>query len=231
MKREDIEKIIKKRKGNNLIDLRKIDFGDGLDLSNLDLSHIDFTDVTGENINFSGSNLSESIFTGTRLEHSDFSNANLQKAILKSCDLRFSNFHNADCRGTHFECTIMECSNHEGIIIDDTTENYRMHCPETGAFVGYKKCFNDLIVMLLIPADARRASATTRPCRCDKAKVLRITDFSGEQRYDEAYSLCAEGFRYKVGEYVYEPKFNPDRWMESTYGIHFWMTEEEARAY
>ena len=38
-------------------------------------------------------------------------------------------------------------------------------------------------------------------------------------------------FKYTLGEYVFPDSFNPDRWMESTHGIHFWMTPEEAIAY
>lgn len=232
MNRLDLEKIIKERKNEDFIDLKKVEFEKGSDLSNLDLHRIDFTDALGENINFSNSNLSESIFTGSRFEHVNFDSANLRKAVLKSCDMRYANFHNADCRGTHFECTIMECSNHEGIIIDDETKNYKMHCPETGAFLGYKKCFNDLLVTLLIPADARRVCSTTRPCRCDKAKVINITSMDYKEHYTEAWSLCASGdFKYTLGEYVFPDSFNPDRWMESTHGIHFWMTPEEAKAY
>ena len=232
MNRSDVEKIIKNRNDDEIIDFKKVAFDDGVDLSNLDLHKIDFTDATGENINFSNSNLSECIFTGARMEHINFDSANLKKARLEACDMRFANFHNADCRGTIFEFTIMECSNHDGIIIDDTTINYKMHCPEKGAFLGYKKCFNDLLVTLLIPADARRTCSTTRPCRCDKAKVINITSFDYEEHYKEAWSLCAStDFKYTLGEYVYPDSFNPDRWMESTHGIHFWMTPEEAMAY
>ena len=232
MTRSDIENIIKNRKNDEFIDLKKVNFDDNLDLSNLDLHNIDFTDATGEGINFSNSNLSGSIFTGTRLEHINFTNANLKKALLKNCDMRFANFTNADLRGTIFSCTIMECSIHDNVKIDETTENYRMVCPEKGAFIGYKKCFNDLIVTLLIPADARRVSSTTRPCRCDKAKVINITSFDETEHYKEAWSLCSSyDFKYPLGEYVYPDSFNPDRWMESTHGIHFWMTKEEAKKY
>ena len=232
MNRAEAKNIIKKHKEDKSISFAKVEFDKGTDLSNLDFSGIDFTDAIGDNINFTNSNLSNCNFTGTRLENINFENANLQHAILKDCDMRFANFHNADCRGTQFEGTIMEYSNHDGIIIDDTTTNYKMHCPEKGPFLGYKKCFNDLLVTLLIPADARRVCATTRPCRCDKAKVINITSFDYEEHYTEAWSLCsAYDFKYTLGEYVYPDSFNPDRWTESTHGIHFWMTPEEAMAY
>lgn len=232
MTKDEILKKLDTERKNGTNSFVKAEFDDNLDLSNIDFSGINFTDAIGENINFSNCNLSNCDFTGSRFEHVNFDSANLQKAILKNCDMRYANFHNADCRGTKFSCTIMECSNHEGIIIDDTTENYRMHCPEKGAFLGYKKCFNDLLVTLLIPADARRVCSTTRPCRCDKAKVINITSFDYKEHYKEAWSLCAStDFKYTLGEYVYPDSFNPDRWMESTHGIHFWMTPEEAMGY
>lgn len=232
MTKDEILKKLDTERKNGTNSFVKAEFDDNLDLSNIDFSGINFTDAIGENINFSNCNLSNCDFTGSRFEHVNFDSANLQKSLLKNCDMRYANFHNADCRGTKFSCTIMECSNHEGIIIDDATENYRMHCPEKGAFLGYKKCFNDLLVTLLIPADARRVCSTTRPCRCDKAKVINITSFDYKEHYKEAWSLCAStDFKYTLGEYVYPDSFNPDRWMESTHGIHFWMTPEEAIAY
>lgn len=229
--RDEIKKLSASRHPGEFLHLQKFDLGEGTDLSNLDLSYIDFTDATGENINFSNSDLSHSIFIGSRFEHSNFENAKLNYANLQRCDMRYSNFHKADCRGTIFGWTVMECSNHEGIIIDDTTKNFRMACPEKGAFVAYKKCFGDLLVQLLVPADARRGSGTTRACRCDKAKVLNITNFDHTEKFDVAQSLCGREFYYHLGEYVYEPKFNEDRFLESSYGIHFWLTEEEAIAY
>lgn len=51
-------------------------------------------------------------------------------------------------------------------------------CPEKGAFIGFKKA-NEFIVELEIFEDAKRSSATTRKCRCSKAKVLSITNLDG----------------------------------------------------
>lgn len=99
------------------------------------------------------------------------------------------------------------------------------------AFLGYKKCFNNRLVQLLIPADAKRTSATLPSCRCSKAKVLTIKSFDFKEEYDEAWSLVDEDFIYKKGEWVEVKDFNEDRWQDSTTGIHFWLTREEAEAY
>lgn len=106
-----------------------------------------------------------------------------------------------------------------------------MRCPEKGAFLGYKKCVNDRLVQLLIPADALRTSATMPSCRCSKAKVLTIKSFDFKQNFSEAWSLVDENFVYRVGEWVEVKDFNTDRWMDSTTGIHFWMHRKEAEAY
>lgn len=223
MKRSDVEKLLSNPPA---------EFKTGEDLSGLDLSGLDFTNAVGEKINFDNANLSNTNFDGSRFEHCTFRGANFQRAKLYKCDLRYADFTGADFRGTDFNWTIMECSIHDNVKIDDNTKNYKMHCPEKGAFLGYKKCFNNLLVTLLIPADARRVCSTTRPCRCDKAKVINITDFDFNEHFKEAWSLCASyDFKYPLGEMVYPDSFNPDRWMESTHGIHFWLTPEEAIAY
>lgn len=52
-------------------------------------------------------------------------------------------------------------------------------CPEKGEFVAFKKC-GEYIIELLIPADAKRCSGTTRECRASYAKVLSITTILGK---------------------------------------------------
>ncbi|MDE6937837.1 MAG: pentapeptide repeat-containing protein, partial [Lachnospiraceae bacterium] len=114
---------------------------------------------------------------------------------------------------------------------DERTQWFRMHCPEKGAILGYKKCVNDRLVQLLIPTDAKRTSATLPSCRCSKAKVLTIKSFDSSLEFDEAWSLVDENFVYRRGDWAEVKDFNEDRWMDSTTGIHFWMTREEAIAY
>ncbi len=74
-------------------------------------------------------------------------------------------------------------------------------------------------------------SSTLPSCRCNKAKVLTIKSFDYKENYMEAWSLVDENFVYRVGEWVEVKDFDEDRWMDSTRGIHFWMTREEAKSY
>lgn len=106
-----------------------------------------------------------------------------------------------------------------------------MTCPETGSFIGYKKA-GGLIVKLEIGEDARRSSATGRKCRCDKAKVLSITNVDGtDAKVDKIASSYNSDFIYMIGEIVEEPNFCEDRFNECASGIHFFINRQEAVYY
>ena len=106
-----------------------------------------------------------------------------------------------------------------------------MVCPDTGSFIGFKKASGH-IVMLGIPEDARRLSATGRKCRCDKAIVIRIEDMDGTTSdLTEVASDRDSGFVYKVGKMVSVPNFCEDRWQECSAGIHFFINRQEAVNY
>lgn len=196
------------------------------DLSDMDFSHSNFINVNLSNVNFCSSQL-----VNVLLDDCDLQNANLKNTNLERASLRRANLTKADISGARLYAAVLENAILDNIIFDDNTKNFRIHCPEKGAFIAYKKGLNNLIVKLLIPSDARRVSSTMNCCRCDKAKVLEIKNFEGTKFFDEAWSTVAEGFCYKLGEWVYAENFNEDRWYDSTGGIHFWMTEDEAKAY
>ena len=103
-----------------------------------------------------------------------------------------------------------------------------MACPSDGAFVGWKRVRNCL-VKLLIPEDAKRLSATTSKCRCDKAQVLEITNINTGQKTTEILNdLRDSKLLYKVGETVYPDSFDEDRFNECSHGIHFFIDKREA---
>ena len=108
---------------------------------------------------------------------------------------------------------------------------YPLQCPEKGSFTGYKKA-GGYIVELKIPSDAKRSSATSRTCRCNKAKVVSITNLDGSQSgLREIASDFYSGFIYKIGETVEAKNFIDDRWIENSPGIHFFITRDEAVNY
>ena len=106
-----------------------------------------------------------------------------------------------------------------------------LNCPSDGAFIGWKKVAG-LLVQLEIPADAKRSSATTMKCRCDKAKVLSITSLDGK---NEHKSIENKGYNphitYEVGEMVYPDSFDDNRWDECSHGIHFFINKQDAINY
>ena len=109
---------------------------------------------------------------------------------------------------------------------------FSIACPEKGSFTAFKKCKNDMIVELEIPADAKRSSASGRKCRADKALVVSITNKDGtDASAKEAYSKFNSTFVYRVGEIVSVDNFCEDRWNECAPGIHFFITRQEAVDY
>ena len=138
--------------------------------------------------------------------------ADLTGAYLTDADLTGADLTGADLRGAQN--------------IPAHTAAQLMTCPECGAFVGWKKCQNNVIVKLSIPAEARRSSATTRKCRAEFADVLEI--FGAE----EAFSAHDDGKTvYRVGERVHCHEWDEDRWNECSGGIHFFITRCEAENY
>lgn len=111
-------------------------------------------------------------------------------------------------------------------------------CPTDGAFIGWKKITKykelykgDYLVKLGIPEDARRCSATTFKCRCDKARVLEITRIEDGKNVDIITNTSYGEFVYKVGEMVIPDSFDENRWNECSNGIHFFINKQQAIDY
>ena len=153
--------------------------------------------------------------------------ANLCGADLRGADLRNADLCGADLRNAD----LCGAKNTDKTAWDAYTAFYPLQCPETGSFIGYKKAAGK-IVMLEICADAKRSSATSRKCRCSKAKVLSITNLDGsESGLTEVRSDYSKEFVYCVGEIAEAPDFDENRWNECAPGIHFFVTREEAVKY
>ena len=197
--------------------LRGEDGGERADLRGADLCGADLSDADLRNANLSGGNLRNANLCGANLCCANLSDADLRGADLCGADLR-----GADLRGA---------KNTDKTAWDAYTAFYPLQCPETGSFIGYKKAAGK-IVMLEICADAKRSSATSRKCRCSKAKVLSITHLDGsDSGLTEVRSNYSKEFVYRVGETVEVPDFDENRWNECAAGIHFFITRDEAVKY
>ena len=150
---------------------------------------------------------------GANLHGANLRDANLRDADLRDANLRDANLYGADLRGAKNLPFIPYA------------------CPDTGSFIGYKKA-NNMIIKLEITEDAKRTSATSRKCRCNKAKVLGIYDYNHNLLEDkEVASDRDKDFIYRVGEVAEVKDFNEDRWNECSTGIHFFINFQEAVKY
>ena len=202
--------------------------------------------LSGANLkgaNLSGANLWRAYLRGADLRGANLSGADLSGADLRGADLwraylSGANLLRADLSGANLRESNLSGANLSGANLRRTDLNWPIACPEKGSFIGFKKC-NDsvdylpIIVELEILADAARCSATSRKCRCSKAKVLSITKLDGTEAngITKAVSNYDPSFVYKVGKIVEAKDFDSNRWNECAPGIHFFLTRQEAVDY
>ena len=202
--------------------LRGADLSD-TDLINVDLSEANLScaDLRGANLSYA--NLGYADLRGADLRGANLSCANLSCANLGDANLGDANLSCADLRGAN-----LRGANLRSVEYDDLTAFYALACPEVGAFIGWKTVCGK-IVKLEICEDAKRSSATSRKCRCSKAKVLAIENVDGGDSGLSAISSDHDtSFVYTVGETVEVSDYDDNRWNECSAGIHFFITRDEA---
>ena len=194
----------------------------GADLRGADLRGADLGGANLRGADLGGADLGGANLRGACLGDADLGGAYLRGACLGGADLRGADLGGANLRDAYLGGADLRGAKNIPFI--------PLACPSDGAFIGWKKV-NKCIVKLLIPEDAKRSSATTGKCRCDKAKVLEITSKKTNEHLVEItnreYAHCV----YKVGEMVYPDSFDDDRWDECSHGIHFFINRQEAVEY
>ena len=178
--------------------------------------------------NLSGADLSGAGLRCADFRCADFRYADIHDIYLKGANLCNSYFRGANLSGANLEGA--DLRNADLHSAKNVPENLPMACPKEGSFIAWKKV-KDKLVKLEIPEDAKRSSATSNKCRCDKAKILAITDLDGTNPINEVINLHFGKTIYRVGEMVYPDKFDDNRWRECSNGIHFFMNEEDAINY
>ena len=213
------------------------DGGERADLYGADLCDANLRSADLRSANLCGADLRSADLYSADLRSADLRSADLRGADLRGADLYGADLRSADlcdanlCDANLRSADLRDAKNTDKIVWNAHTAFYPLQCPETGSFIGYKKAAGK-IVMLEICADAKRNSATSRKCRCSKAKVLSITNLDGsESGLTEVRSYYSKEFVYCVGETVEIPDFDENRWNESAPGIHFFVTREEAVKY
>lgn len=181
-------------------------------LKGANLSCANLYTAISNNCNFQGVKLGYTDFRFTTLRYSDFSNVNFYNSYFNEADINNVKFTNEP--------------------------PIPLACPSEGSFIGWKKISNykenydgEYVVKLLIPEDAKRSSATSNKCRCNKAKVLEITNIDNGSNVDIITNSLWTNCVYKVGEIVYPDSFDEDRWNECSNGIHFFIDKQEAINY
>lgn len=200
----------------------------------------------GERANLNGANLSMAdlryanfryailtgaILTGANLSKANLGMADLSKANLSMADLRWADLRRANLNGADLSKADLNGADLRWVDLNGATVDYPIACPESGSFIAYKKA-GGYIVKLQILENAKRSSATSRKCRCDKAKVVAIENTDGTvATINSIRSNYDINFVYRVGEVVSVDDFDDNRWIECTTGIHFFITRAEAVGY
>ncbi len=201
----------------------------------LDFSNFDFYGVKLSNIRFEYCNMTGVSFLGASFDNVEFFACAFER-IKNGDDL--VPFYNAGIRAYYTKTLPLDYYNHIICTVKDEGM-YFLEDTDSESIIGYKKLFliehggfKPLIAKLRIPFYADRVVYKWEKCRASCAQVLDIYDSQGEH-YSSARSIyyTAGGFIYKVGHTVYSDSFNDDPMEVCTNGIHFFLTEDEARCY
>ena len=204
MEREDLQKVL----ATHLKWLKNEDGGKCANLQNANLQVADLQNANLQVADLWGANL-----RGADLQCANLRDANLRGANLQGADLQNANLQVADLQGAKISKEL-----------EESFVSYTSICPE-GSLIGWKKCKDNIIVKLEIPAEAKRSNATGRKCRAEFVKVLEVIGGEiGISQHDNKTE-------YKAGEIIYPDKWDDNRWEECSSGIHFFITRKEAEEY
>jgi uncharacterized protein YjbI with pentapeptide repeats len=179
-------------------------------LSDADLSGADLSGTELSGANLSGANLIGANLIGANLGGANLSGANLIGANLSGANLIGANLYGANLRD----------ANLNGAHLSGAKGLEQQCILPAGAIEGYKKLADGTIVVLHIPADAKRINAYgSRKCRAEFALVV-----SGKGK------ASRDGMPYAPG-WIYPDQFDPDPRVECSNGIHFFITRQEAEDY
>jgi hypothetical protein len=160
------------------------------------------------------------------LEQATAADANLADAYLAGAYLAGANLAGANLAGANLADAYLAGANLAGANLagakgaDIAIARTRI-LPE-GDLIGWKKCKDDVIVKLRIPADAKRSHAFGRKCRAEYADVLEVI---GAEVGIAMHDYKTE---YRVGQRVTPDSFDENWQDECSNGIHFYITKLEA---
>jgi hypothetical protein len=189
----------------------------GADLHGADLYGANLYGANLRDANLRDANLCDADLYGANLYGADLYGANLYGANLYGADL-----YGADLYGANLRDANLRDANLYGAKNAALAQAQTAIVPESGTFEGWKKCRNDVLVHLAIPAEAARSNATGRKCRAAYIDVLEV------HGAEEGLSLHDGTTLYRAGERVACDQWDDNRWNECSGGIHFYLTRIEA---
>ena len=162
------------------------------------------------------------------LRDADLGGANLGGAYLRGANLVGADLGDANLRGANLGDANLGDAD---LRVANNIPFFPTYLPE-GEFIAWKKLPNGLIAKLKILEDSKRSRAAGDKCRCDKCLVLEFQNVDGsisdEKTYtSHTYAVCT----YTVGEVVRADKWNDNRWVECSHGIHFFIDRQSAVNY
>ena len=153
------------------------------------------------------------------LSYADLRYADLSYVALRSANLRSAKLRYANLSSANLSYADLRSAKNSELAIAQTRI-----LPE-GALIGWKKCKNDIIVKLQIPAKAKRSNAFGRKCRAEFVKTLEIF---GAEKGVSTYDNKTE---YVKGKITKCNGWDEDFTNECSAGIHFFITRLEAENY
>lgn len=178
-----------------------------------------------ENADLHCANLSNADLSYAFLSKADLSCANLSNADLSRADLGCADLRNAALRNADLTYANLSYANLDDTKLDKTEECRKGKILKR-KIIGYKKCRDDIIVKLEIPAGAIVFSINNKKCRTNVAKVIDIDNNLSKARSIEDYN-----FVYEKGKKIKIKDFNLMYNVECASGIHFFKTRKEAEVY
>ena len=193
--------------------------------TNVEFFHLDFGNCLFIDCSFKDCN-----FIGVDFFHCEMIRTSIFEVFMKHVD--FFTTHFRDCKIVDVHTCNVEGENITTEDCEIVNSGFNLQCPDKGGFTAYKSLYDCKIAELYIPDDAVRSSGFTKKCRASKAKVIRIYHKDTGEEFTVGRSRFDPEFEYVVGMTVepHEP-FERNRYAECASGIHFFMTEEEAKAY
>ena len=148
----------------------------------------------------------------------------LEKAVAARAYLAGAYLADANLAGAYLAGANLAGANLAGAKNADHAIAQTRILPE-GDLIGWKKCRNNVIVKLRIPADAKRSHAFGRKCRAEFVDALEVIGAAeGVSNYDHS-------IKYVAGARVTPNSFDDNWQKECSSGIHFFITRIEAENY